>query len=78
MNLAALQKRIEALEEQRGEQGRTDRWFFRGKLRRAVRQIWDGDKQVGGYTGPITEDMLVIKNILITPIAAFDVSEQKN
>jgi len=78
MNLAALTKRIEQLEQQRGNEGRTDQFFYRGKLRKAVRQVWQDGVQVGGYTGPITEDMLVIKNILITPIAAFAVSEQKN
>jgi len=68
MNLAALTKRIEALEEHRGDQGRTDRFYYRGKPRKAVRQIWDDGVQVGGYSGPITEDMLVIQNVLITPI----------
>jgi len=94
MNLAAIVKRIEALEEKRGQEGVTDLLRYRGQLRRwlVYRIIDDGkivrselqDRENGGrvvkknYDGPITEDMMVITNTIIHPIAAFDVSDAKN
>jgi hypothetical protein len=41
--------------------------MYRGKPRRAVRRIWDDGVQIGGYTGPITDDMFVIDRVIIDP-----------
>jgi len=80
MNLAALTKRIEALEEKRGQEGMTDLLRYRGKWRRVVNRIIDEVKIVRSelqergkilkkdYAGPITEDMLVITNTIVHPI----------
>jgi len=57
MNLNGITKRIEALEEQREAEARA-RW---------VRQIWQAGVQIGGYTGPITDGMHVIKRIIVSP-----------
>jgi hypothetical protein len=57
MNLRAITKRIEALEEQREVQAPT-RW---------VGRIWKDGVQIGGYTGPITDGMRVIDRIIVSP-----------
>jgi hypothetical protein len=56
MNLTAITKRIEALEEQRQVVTPT-RW---------VRRIWEDGKQIGGYTGPI-EGVNIIDRIIVSP-----------
>jgi hypothetical protein len=57
MNLRAITKRIEALEEQCEVQAPT-RW---------VRRIWKDGVQIDGYTGPITDGMNVIDRIIVSP-----------
>ena len=57
MNLNGITKRIEALEEQR----EADKPWI------GVRRIWQDGKLIGGYSGPITADMLVIERVIITP-----------
>jgi hypothetical protein len=60
MNLTAITKRIEALEERReAEMPR----------RKVVRRIIDDGKVVGGYAGEITPDMFVINRVIIDPPA---------
>jgi hypothetical protein len=58
MNLNGIIKRIEALEEQREADTPT---------RISVRRIWQDGKLIGGYTGPITDDMLVLDRIIVSP-----------
>jgi hypothetical protein len=57
MNLTAITKRIEALEEEREAKAPT----------RYVSQIWKDGIQIGGYTGPITCDMCVLKRVIVSP-----------
>jgi hypothetical protein len=57
VNLTTITKRIEALEEQRGAKAPT----------RYVSQIWKDGVQIGGYTGPITSDILVIARVIVSP-----------
>jgi len=58
MNMAGITRRIEALEEQRKAET---------PARVSVRRIWQDGKLIGGYTRPITEDMLVLDRILVSP-----------
>jgi len=58
MNLTAITKRIEALEEQR--EAKTPTGI-------SVRRIWQDGKLVGGYTGPITDGMRVFDRIIVSP-----------
>jgi hypothetical protein len=57
MNMAGITKRIEALEEQCEAKAQT----------RCVSQIWKDGVQIGGYTGPITSNMLVLKRVIVSP-----------
>jgi hypothetical protein len=59
MNMAGITRRIEALEEQRKAETPT---------RTTVRRIFENGKQIGGYTGPITDGMLVINRIIVSPV----------
>jgi len=68
MNLTALTKRLEALEEQRKATEKkpwvaVKRIWDDGKL--ISERIWQDGKEVRGHTGPFD---VVISSILITPI----------
>jgi hypothetical protein len=56
VNLTAITKRIEALEQREAEAPTC--W---------VRRIWKDGVQIGGYTGPITDGMGVIDRIIVSP-----------
>ena len=68
MNLTALTKRLEALEEQRKATEKkpwvaVERIWDDGKL--ISERTWRDGKEIHGYTGPFD---VVINSILITPI----------
>jgi hypothetical protein len=69
MNLTALTKRLEALEERKAAEKRpyvaVQRIWDDGKL--ISQRIWKDGKEIRGYTGPISEDMNVFDTIIVDP-----------